>query len=176
MQTKSNAEPIIKTSSELQKIFSKTVLKPFTEKWMAEVKKYHAEYKIQPSAQKNDIEIYERQIEILLQKGTLVLDGIQNISNSVKNAKTVDELSKQENQFKIVGTVTRAFAKFYLNYLEAFIALKFSTIEKVGISVFGATYNFQSVSERRKDAKLKKEALQKQIDQFDKQPPTPKLR
>jgi len=166
----SKLSPVVeKKPTDVKPKKSITILEPFVEKWEVEFKRFQSNYKAEDLDEENkkDYAAYQKQMDILSKKAEYFFDGINNFSRAPANARKIDAMSELEKQFKIVGPITRDFSDIYRKYLEDFINLKFSKIEKATIFTFAKTYKFQTLSQRKKEARMQSQRLELEIQKYD---------
>ena len=161
---------------EVKHLFEQTPLKPFTEKWTKKLHDYQANVEITADLKDEkvieDFNEYKKLNELLLDKGKLILAGIEDIHKTQTNAVEIDRLALKENNFKIVGPITRDFAKVYLELLTEFSKQNYSTLETLGVSLYARISGFQSISQREKDTINKIKCVNEKIHQYDLEHPS----
>lgn len=151
-------------------------LNSFSKTWMKKVKNYDEKIHLTADELKNveikkDYDMYKKQVELLLKKGNLILEGIQSGSKTkaFANAKVIDQLAIEENEFKIVGPITRGFTDLYLKLLNEFITLNYTDIEHDMVNSYAHSMQFQTIEARVQDARDKIVNFTIQKDAYDKE-------
>lgn len=159
---KARLKPLVKT------LYAKTPLKPYVEKWKNEIQNY--DKKVDCNDQKSeDVEMYRKQIKLLLEKGDLILKGIESASKTIiiESAQQIDEKAIEEAKFEIIGPITRQFTDTYLKMLKEFIKIEYSFPETWGVNHYAKSNNFQNIKQRVEDAESKIRRLEKLLKQYD---------
>jgi hypothetical protein len=165
---KNRLRPLVKT------LYAQTPLKPYTEKWLKKLNEY--QQNLQPEAfelkleeVKKDFGMYQTQINLLLQKGQLILEGIADGGKTqvIENAIVIDQLAELENAYQIIGPITRKFADIYLILLKEFTAIQYSWPEKWAVNHYADQNQFQNLKLRKNDTLVKIERLETLMKNYD---------
>ena len=159
---KERLRPLVKT------LYAKTPLKPYVEKWKKEIETF--DKKINCTDQKTeDVAMYRKQIQLLLEKADLILKGIESGSKTIiiESAQQIDKKAKEEAEYKIIGPVTRQFTEIYLQMLKEFVKIEYSFAETWGVNHYASSHHFQNIKERVIDAEGKIRSLEAQRKIYD---------
>lgn len=159
----------------MSRIYKLSPLYGFSKTWEKKVNEFEARMKEQKVEEaKEDLETYKNLVDVLRKKGNLIITSIESGDSQTvyESTRQVDALAAgKENEFKIVGPITRQFADLYLELLTNFTQLKYLDIERDETNKRAERERYLTIEQRIEDAHKKIKRVETQKIAYDQEHP-----